>query len=65
MCQEEDHCCDTPDEVIINWWVEINNLTKEKNILIKEKYVMQAKITEVQEECPKETAMTGLNFTST
>ena len=55
VCQKEDECCDTADETIINWWVEINNFTKEKNILKKEKLVLMYKIEEVRMECPEET----------
>ena len=53
QCQIDDHCCDTTDSVIINWWIEINNFTEQKNLLIKEKTVLGYKIMEVQAECPQ------------
>ena len=53
QCQIEDHCCDTTDATIKNWWIEINNFTKQKNLLRKELEVLKWKITEVEKECPQ------------
>jgi len=53
QCQIDDHCCDTTDATIKNWWIEINNFTKQKNLLRKELEVLKWKITEVEKECPQ------------
>lgn len=53
QCQITDRCCDTTDATIINWWIEINNFTKQKNLLRKELEVLKWKITEVEKECPQ------------
>ena len=53
QCQIDDHCCDTTDATIKNWWIEINNFTKQKNLLRKELEVHKWKITEVEKECPQ------------
>jgi hypothetical protein len=56
VCQLEDHCCETDDSTIKNWWIEINNYTKKMNELKKERLVIGYKIQEVEAECPQYTS---------
>jgi hypothetical protein len=53
QCQLDDHCCETGDSTIENWWIEINNFTRKMNELKKERLVIGYKIQEVEKECPQ------------
>merc|ERR1711990_431890 len=58
VCHEENPCCPYPETEILNLYIQIDWNKHQITELHQEITLLQKKITEIEEECPEEVALT-------
>ena len=51
-CEEDHPCCDTAEEVVINWYKQITALYTKIHSSEREIAILQTKVDEIENECP-------------